>query len=159
MADEASASSSSKYYNALSLSEEPDVEDFHDEPAADNGQDEEEPVARGLGSREDGYDESARIETEAEHLARTTSSSTTSSAASRLWNACLLPDDRFSIAGVSLVDGPPAVKLLKFVVVTLGSICLMYKGIRFVVRACVRVCELAVVDERFAEMRVPACTF
>jgi hypothetical protein len=127
MTDEASTSSK---YNPLSLSEQ--LEGFHDEPEVDD-QDEEEPAIIGLGS-EDGYDESTRIETEAEHVSRTLA---TQSRTSALWNACLLPDDRFSIAGVSLVDGPAAVKLLKFVIVTLGSICLMYKGIRFVVRACV----------------------
>ena len=50
-----------------------------------------------------------------------------------IWNTCLLPDDRFSIVGVSLVDGPPVVKLLKFVAVTLAFICIMHAFIRAVV--------------------------
>lgn len=49
------------------------------------------------------------------------------------WNKCLLSDNRFSLCGVELVDGPPVVKLLKFLALTMGAICIVYKFVRAVV--------------------------
>ena len=49
------------------------------------------------------------------------------------WTKCLLSDNRFSLCGVELVDGPPVVKLLKFLALTMGAICIMYKFVRAVV--------------------------
>ena len=48
----------------------------------------------------------------------------------------LLPDDRFTIARVKLLDGPCAVKLLKFVLLTFLGIVAMFGLVRWVVRVC-----------------------
>ena len=53
----------------------------------------------------------------------------------KLWFQPLLPDDRFAIARVKLLDGPCAVKLLKFVLVTFLGIVSMFGLVRWVVRA------------------------
>lgn len=50
------------------------------------------------------------------------------------WNRCLLPDDGVAVCGVALLDGPPAVKLVKFVGVTITAICAMHQFVRAVVR-------------------------
>jgi hypothetical protein len=48
------------------------------------------------------------------------SSNSTSTRTPRWWNKTLLPDSRLTVPGVGdLVDGPPVVKLLKFLGVTL----------------------------------------
>lgn len=52
----------------------------------------------------------------------------------KLWLQPILPDDRFAIARVKLLDGPPAVKLLKFVAFTFVGIVVMFGLVRWVVR-------------------------
>lgn len=42
-----------------------------------------------------------------------------------------LPDDRFSVAGIMLLDGPTAVKLLKFIILTGVGIVVMYYIVRW----------------------------
>jgi hypothetical protein len=62
---------------------------------------------------------------------------TTSTRSSRfmngIWNTCLMSDDRCSICGIALLDGSPAIKLVKFVCVTFAAICLMHQFLRIVV--------------------------
>ena len=51
------------------------------------------------------------------------------------YHSCLLSDERFSICGIELLDGSPAVRLVKFVCVTISAICLMHQFLRVVVSA------------------------
>jgi len=51
------------------------------------------------------------------------------------YNSCLLSDERFSICEIELLDGSPAVKLVKFVCVTISAICLVHQFLRIVVSA------------------------
>jgi hypothetical protein len=51
-------------------------------------------------------------------------------AARRLLHVTLLPDDRFALAGVKLLDGPSAVKLLKFCALTFAMVAAMHAAIR-----------------------------
>ena len=51
-----------------------------------------------------------------------------------IWLVPLLPDNRFTVGHVKLLDGPAAVKLLKFVLFTVLGILCMFHFIRWVVR-------------------------
>lgn len=84
--------------------------------------------------RDDGTQSHAGSARQRRGSTHSSTGSSSPSSNSSWWNARLLPDDRFSICGVNLLDGPPAVKLLKFIAVTFGAICFMYKFIRFMVR-------------------------
>ena len=64
-----------------------------------------------------------------------TSSATGDGRWKRMWLQPMLPDDRCAIAGVKLLDGSAAVKLLKFEVLTFLGIVSMFSLVRWVVRA------------------------
>jgi len=52
----------------------------------------------------------------------------------RILHACLLPDDRFTICGMKVLDGPFVVRLLKFTAISFIGIALMHGFVRFMVR-------------------------
>lgn len=130
-------------YGRIPLSEqedwvdEPSQEEEEEEEASDDtqvlptGQEEGEAVQ---GGDDDGDD---TITTDTTTTTRRRRRRQPSSDRNSLWNARILPDDRFSIGGVALVDGAPAVKLLKFVAVTLAAIGVMHRFVRVMVRTYV----------------------
>ena len=114
-------------YDRVALTEAVDWMDDPSEDADGGGEDDgaffadEEPSHASLSSRQELLSVSSR-------------NNSSSFCSQSFWTTCLLSDDRFSICGINLLDGPPAVKLLKFQAVTFAGICLMYKFVRLVVR-------------------------
>ena len=110
-------------YDRLALTEQVDWVDDPSEEDEDDGEGGNLPEADGLMRSNDDDDDMTRASSMRSHPCS-------------IWNTCLLSDERFSICGVQLLDGAPAVKLLKFVVVTFVAICLMHQFLRTVVSCC-----------------------
>ena len=135
MTDEEKGSSDVKYDRVAST----EVEDWMDDPSeeaddqelddSNNNNNNNNDNTSAAAQDDDDDDEGSRFQDEL-----TSHGTPSSQSSSSCWTRCLLPDDRFSLCGTHLVDGPVAVKLLKFLAVTFGGICLMYKFVRFMVR-------------------------
>jgi hypothetical protein len=68
----------------------------------------------------------------------------------RLWSQPLLSDQSFSLAGVKLLDGPAAVKLLKFFILTVLGIVSWFGFVRWVVSSAIATSTLSLADILFA---------
>ena len=116
-------------YDRLALT---DAVDWMDEPSVEQHEHEQhEDGTDGL--FRDGDNNNNNNNDEPERHVNSSGTATTTTCY-RFWQTCLLPDDGYTLCGVPLVDGPVAVKLLKFLAVTFGGILFMYKFVRLVVR-------------------------
>lgn len=133
MTDEEKGSSDVKY-DRVALTEAVDWMDDPSEEAEDQELDNNNSNNNNNNNSGAAQDEDDDEDDEGSRFQDELTSHGTTSPSTSCWTTCFLPDDRFSICDTHFVDGPVAVKLLKFLAVTFGGICLMYKFVRFMVR-------------------------